>query len=63
MASSRALFALAMAKSFDRKPLGKREAHIIKRMGVVGRLPVATVAKIAGRHKKTIHKVLSGSYG
>ena len=40
--------------------LGKREAQIIKRMDVVGKLPVSKIAAITGRHKKTIYTVLAG---
>lgn len=49
-----------MAKTFVRKPLGKREAHIIKRMKVVGGLLVTKIAEIVGRHKKTLYTVFSG---
>ena len=50
-----------MAKNvYCRKPLGQREAHIIKRMKKVGRAPVTTIAKVTERNKTTIYDVLQG---
>ena len=49
-----------MAKQVQRKPLGRREAHIIKRMKRVGRLPVAKIAEVVQRDKTSIYKVLAG---
>ena len=60
LALRRASFALAMAKTVVRKPLGKREAHIIKRRKVAGGLPVTKTAEIEERHKKTLYTVFSG---
>ena len=48
------------AAPFQRKPLGKREAQVIKRMKLVGKLGVTKIAAIVQRHKKTIYKVLAG---
>ena len=49
-----------MTKQVQRKPLGRREAHIIKRMKRVGRLPVAKIAEVVQRDKTSIYKVLAG---
>ena len=43
-----------------RKPLGKREAQIIKRLRSVAKMPVTKIALVTERNKTTIHHVLSG---
>ena len=43
-----------------RKPLLQREAQIIKRMKSVAKLPVATIAKVVQRDKKSVYKVMGG---
>ena len=45
-------------KTLKRKPLGRREAVIIKRMHTMAKLPV-TIAKVVQRHKKSVDNVLS----
>jgi hypothetical protein len=49
-----------MAKQFERKPLGRREAKIIKRMRAVARLPVSKIAEVVQRNKTSVYTVLSG---
>ena len=50
-----------MAKTvYCRKPLGKREAHIIKRLKKVAHMPITTIAKVTERNKTTIYDVLQG---
>ena len=49
-----------MAKQFERKPVGRREAKIIKRMRAVGRLPVSKVAEVVRCNKTSAYAVLSG---
>ena len=46
-------------KTLKRKPLGRREAVIIKRMHTMAKLPVLTIAKVVQRHKKSVYNVLS----
>ena len=45
-------------KNLKRKPLGRREAVIIKRMHTMAKLPV-TITKVVQRHKKSVDDVLS----
>jgi hypothetical protein len=52
-----------MVKKFQRKPLGHREAHVIKRMRTVAGLSAATIADVVQRDKKSIYKVLSRKLG
>ena len=42
-----------------RKLLEHREAHIIKRLKSVAKLPVATIARVTERDKKSIYRVIS----
>ena len=44
-----------MAKQFERKPLGRREAKIIKWMRAVGRLPVSKIAEVVQRNKTSVY--------
>ena len=44
-----------------RKPLLQREAQVIKRMKSVATLPVATIAKVVQREKKSIYEVKGGN--
>ena len=49
-----------MAKTvYCRKPLGKREAHIIKRLKKVAHMPITTIAKVTERNKTTMYDVLA----
>ena len=47
-------------RSLERQPLHQREAQLLKRMRTVGKLPVATIARIAERNKTQVYKALSG---
>ena len=40
---------------FVRKPVEKREVEIIRRLKHVVKLPVMTIARAVGRHKKTVY--------
>ena len=52
-----------MAKNvYCRKPLGQREARIIKRLKKVGRMPVTTIAKVTERNKTTIYVTVSKQF-
>ena len=63
VASSLLPITLAMAKGVQRKPMGRREAALIKNMKKVGRLPVLTIAKIVERNKTTVYKVTRQQMG
>ena len=43
-----------------RKVMTKREAHIIKRLKHVAKMPIMTIANVTQRHKKTIYNVVQG---
>ena len=43
-----------------RKVMTKREAHIIRRLKTVAKMPILTIAKVTERHKKTIYTVIKG---
>jgi hypothetical protein len=47
-------------RSLSRKPLGEREARIIKRLRTVAKLPITKIAEVTERNKTTIHDVIRG---
>ena len=48
--------------SFVRKPVEKREVEIIRRLKHVVKLPVMTIARAVGRHKKTVYACLKKTW-
>ena len=52
---------MAPPKQLERKPMGEREAHIIKRMKTIAGMQVTMIAKVTERNKKAIYNVLSGN--
>ena len=47
---------------FVRKPVEKREVEIIRRLKHVVKLPVMTIARAVGRHKKTVYACLKKTW-
>ena len=52
---------MAPPTQLKRKPMGEREAHIIKRMKTIAGMQVTMIAKVTERNKKAIYNVLSGN--